>query len=436
MHYSFYDYKTVQGYQLYLALNITNYSMQFDFNLRSSFLLIFFVHTLVYSGLFFYRYKKKEQRSSLWMGLFLLLAALYISPWMLGFSGWYGHQPYRNILFYVPFQHLFLIGPVIFFYVATLFNPHFRLNGRNWIHFLPAMLYLLFCIVMVVYDQLIVKQYYFLKKEQDPDFDDWYQIAGYVSMITYFVASIKYYYNYRKTVEAIISNAAEFLFTWVRNFLFAFLFILSAWFFIAVFGLFYQINYVITWWYFLAFAIICYYIAIAGYSNAVEAKLFFQGSFFNTDQRIYLVDRVVPLSLGYVEADIQEISLQEINNNSEAANPKLALWKEQIEKLLTEEQVYLEPELTLLDIAKRLQTNISNLSLVINTSFQSNFNDLINRYRVNHFIALLDNAEHKKQTLLSLAFESGFNSKTTFNRAFKKNTGLSPVEYIKTKVDK
>jgi len=408
--------------------------MLFDFNFHSSFLLIFFVHTIVYAVLFFVRFQKQSQQSALWMGLFLLLSALYIAPWMLGFAGWYGSQPYRDTLFYVPFQHLFLIGPCIFFYVSSLFNPRFRITGKLWVHFLPAILYFLFCVIVFVYDKLVVHEYYFLKSEQDPDFDDWYQISGYISMIIYFIASIRYYYAYKKAIEAVISNAAEFLFAWIRNFILSFLIILIAWFVLAIWGLFYRINFNISWWYFLGFALCCYYIAIAGYSNSVEARLFFKTSFFSSTKESYLISTQSAKNQAFSKDPLKEIYFENedaalINNHEEYAE-----WKGKIENIIEQQKLYENPELSLFDLARLLNTNISLLSKIINRVFSANFNDLINSYRVKQFIELLKKGEHGKQTLLSMAFECGFNSKTTFNRAFRKFTGLNPQEYIKKNI--
>lgn len=405
--------------------------MLFSYNFYSSFLLVFFVHTLVYAILFLVRYKNKSQQSSLWLGLFLAIAALYIAPWMLGFAGWYGSQPYRDILFYVPFQHLFLIGPFIFFYVSSLFNPKFRVKGKQWLHLLPASLYLVFCVVMVVYDKLVVNEYYFLKNGQDPDFDGWYQLAGFISMIIYFTASIRYYYVYKKAVEAVVSNAAEFLFAWVRNFLFAFLIILIAWFIVAVLDVAYGITFNISWWYFLGFALCCYYIAIAGYSNSVQARLFFTSSFLQPAKQVYLLKPQTVNRLGFSPDFYEEIALEKEAVQQDDGKDAYPGWKEKIEQLLEEDRLYENPELTLFDVASRAGTNISFLSKVINHVFKANFNDLVNSFRVKRFIALLHQGEHKKQTLLSLAFDCGFNSKTTFNRAFKKATGFNPQEYIK-----
>ncbi|MFY8127631.1 MAG: helix-turn-helix domain-containing protein [Chitinophagaceae bacterium] len=405
--------------------------MLFNFDFYSSLLLIFFVHTVVYAILFFVKFKKQQLQSSFWLGLFLLLAALYITPWMVGFAGWYGTQPYRDILFYTPFQHLFLIGPCIFFYVNSLFNPSFRVTKKEILHFIPSALYLAFCVVMVVYDKLVLRDYFFLKNGQDPDFDDWYQLLGFLSMISYFIASIKYYNAYKRAIENVISNSADFLFTWVRNFLFAFLFILIAWFLLALFTLVFSLRYIDSWWYFLAFAICCYYIAIAGYSNAVEAKIFFKTKIFSKENTALLQQNVSPLLLENNSIEFEEIEIESLKPEDKLNSNEWAAWKQKIEHVLLIEKKYEEPELTLFDIAKKLNTNISLLSKAINNAFNSNFNDVVNGYRIAAFIDLINQGEHKKQTILSLAFEVGFNSKATFNRAFKKIKGVSPQEFIK-----
>ena len=78
--------------------------MLFDFNLKSSFLLIFFINGLVFSGLLFEKGMLHKHRPSIWLASFTLLCVLYISPFMLGYAGWYSRNPYREFLFYFPFQ--------------------------------------------------------------------------------------------------------------------------------------------------------------------------------------------------------------------------------------------------------------------------------------------------------------------------------------------
>ena len=76
------------------------------------------------------------------------------------------------------------------------------------------------------------------------------------------------------------------------------------------------------------------------------------------------------------------------------------------------------------------------ISQAINKGFEMNFNDYINNHRVDEVIKELKSGTHHSQTLLSIALESGFNSKSTFNRAFKKHTQLTPIAYIKKHLEK
>ena len=74
----------------------------------------------------------------------------------------------------------------------------------------------------------------------------------------------------------------------------------------------------------------------------------------------------------------------------------------------------------LTDVAKKLKTNASVISRTINQGFQMNFNDCINNYCIEAVKSRFTNEEHKKSTLLGIAYDCGFNSKAIFNRAFKK----------------
>jgi AraC-like DNA-binding protein len=98
---------------------------------------------------------------------------------------------------------------------------------------------------------------------------------------------------------------------------------------------------------------------------------------------------------------------------------------------MEQEKPFLDPNLTLPMLAGKLPTTVHILSKVINESFNKNFFDYINGYRVAHFMQLAQQRDNKKFTLLALAFDSGFNSKSTFNTAFKKATNKTPSQYLK-----
>jgi AraC-like DNA-binding protein len=400
--------------------------MLFQFGFYSSLLLISFSQGIIYSVLLFAKAIKTENKSNYWLSLFIFLCSLYIAPWMLGFAGWYDNQPYRDILFYTPFQHLFFVGPIIFFYTQSLLNPSFQFSKKEAIHLLPGLIYLLYSIAIWVYDKFIFGDYYFYKDGMDKDFDFWYQKLGLVSMIVYFIFSIRYYNVYKKLIFQVVSYADSILFKWIKTYLIAFLVMLLLPILFDFIGFFYpQIqSYKGSWWFYLFFSIVMYYIAITGYSNPTNAAIPFKMSFFDKNPILLLNENQTKETENII--DIQHEVFEEI------ISPEMENWKSKIETIIQKEKLFENPELSLTDVAKKLETNASVISKTINQGFQMNFNDCINNYRIEAVKTSFVNGEHKKSTLLGIAFDSGFNSKATFNRAFKKNTGKTPKEFIET----
>lgn len=104
-------------------------------------------------------------------------------------------------------------------------------------------------------------------------------------------------------------------------------------------------------------------------------------------------------------------------------------WKQLI-IIMEEEKLFLTHTLSSTDIASKLNIPRQYLSQILRDCGSCNFYEFVNSYRIREFKRLLQLGEHKKYTLLSLSYSIGFNSKTTFNTAFKKNTGVSPSQYI------
>ncbi|MBT8219502.1 MAG: AraC family transcriptional regulator, partial [Bacteroidia bacterium] len=189
-----------------------------DFNLGSyaALLLIFFFHGVVFSFLLLRKGIVHSDRSSLWLSLFVFLGAMYIAPFLFGYAGWYARDGYRDVLFFVPFQQLLLIGPILYYYTQSLLNESFRLNKSNLIHLLAPAIYLVYILVVFVVDVFVMDEYYFYADGRDMDLDLWYQIAGLISMIFYLVLSLLYYNNYRKNILDQLSYAETVTFRWIQ----------------------------------------------------------------------------------------------------------------------------------------------------------------------------------------------------------------------------
>lgn len=408
--------------------------MYFDFNWRSSLLLIFFFHGLVYAFLLFRKAYQQERPSDNWLGFFLVMSILYICPWMLGFAGWYWGTEClecRNFMFYVPMNHTLLMGPVIYMYIRSLLNPGFTFNKMDRWHFVPGFAYILWTIIVAVTDLLVMKRYYLMDGQNDPDFDTWYQAIGFISLLIYLILSLRYYLMYRAFIVQELSFADTVQFKWVRNFLIAcFLYFFSTIFLDILRLVGVNIGYQDTWWYYLLFAFIFYYIAISGYANSIEQKKTFELDFLRYRMPSLMGAETEPQENPIEEAAFEVIpaaALSAVENSLESIIPPE--WTKKVTQTMVNEKLYRNPELTLTDLANHLGTNPSLLSKIINRSFGKNFNDYVNEYRVLEVKDQLSNPNNAHLTIMGLAYDAGFNSKATFNRAFKKVTGDSPKTF-------
>jgi len=138
----------------------------------------------------------------------------------------------------------------------------------------------------------------------------------------------------------------------------------------------------------------------------------------------------------FSEAGFQKYVAAEKENKEKYLNSSLtqAQIEEFHQKLVThllEEKSYLKPELTLKDLSEELAIPQHHLSQLINQKFNKNFFDLINSHRVEEAKARLKNIEKGNLTVEGIGLECGFGSSSAFYRAFKKNTGVTPGQYLK-----
>lgn len=398
--------------------------MHFHFSFYSCVLLIFFSQGIVLAFLLLKKGVISSDKPSKWLSLFVFLCTIYLLPWMLGFAGWYSLQPYRDIMFYIPFQQLFLIGPAIYFYTQSLLNPSFTFKYKDCLHLLPAFLYLIYRFIIFFTDKIILQRYYFYANGRDVSLDNWYQLLGVVSMLVYFLLSIRYYTFYKKVVFQTVSFADSLLFRWIKMYLIAFLLMQLLW---LLFFFCYPSwgNFKEKWWYYISFSSLLYYIGMTGYANHVKAIISFKISDIENKQVFILENESDTMQVD----DIIEFTFEE-NTTSLEINPQIEEWKTKIIHLIESKHLYQNPQLSLSDVAVLLETNQTLISKMVNQGFKMNFNDFINDYRTKAVIGLLQKGKHKNQTLLAISLDCGFNSKTTFNRCFKKSTGKSPKEYI------
>lgn len=385
----------------------------FEFNQYSAPLLIGLVQGMVFAGLLLRRSWRKDRHSDQLMAFLLVLCSAHIAQYMLGFGGWYdAHDARSTFMFYFPFHNYLLLGPTIYFYFLSLTNHAFRFNKRDLLHFLPGILWISFFAVGFVYDVVYL---HWLQGEELPDFfntrgvfgifmqgyiRDIFSVLGLISFYAYLIFTVRLYRRYRLYIIDNFSDTEPIRHNWLRNLLYTLIGGLTVLWIFQILSVFIDFSYAQFWNSHLAVAIMIYVVAVSAY--------------ISTNQ--------LPPQLAF------EPSSTPNNSSLPETLPDLDNWKIKLEQWMESEKPYLEPELTLSELAKQLQTNTSILSRLINQGFQQNFNDFINSYRVAAVKQRLEKGDHKRLTLLSIALDCGFNSKATFNRAFKKFTGKSPRE--------
>ena len=161
---------------------------------------------------------------------------------------------------------------------------------------------------------------------------------------------------------------------------------------------------------------------------AVTIAVFFLGYFGIKQQAIYkqspVQNSVVPKSNTVKKKGSGE-RYSHSGLKKEEAQSHLQELKEYFEK----EQPYLNGKLSLPDVATKINITPNHLSQVINEQLEMTFYDFVNRYRVEEIKSRLADSKNQQFTLLAIAFDCGFNSKSSFNAIFKKFTDLTPSQF-------
>jgi AraC-like DNA-binding protein len=176
----------------------------------------------------------------------------------------------------------------------------------------------------------------------------------------------------------------------------------------------------------LIFSASAVFVVLIGYYGIKQVGIFTNQ--INNVPETELIEEVISAEEGAGDATSQLKRKYAKSGLNEESAKELHL---RLNHLMVIEKLFTEPELTLTDLSSRLGVHSNYLSQVINEAEGVNFYDYINLLRIDEFKRLVLLPENQKYTLLALAFECGFNSKSAFNRCFKKATELSPSEYVK-----
>ncbi len=307
---------------------------------------------------------------------------------------------------YLPLAWELFIPPLFYLYVCSLTQKNFKWRNIYLLHLLPGALYLVndINVYLQTFMEPSIEQQWqtaaALYYHQTNEIEDYLII---ISNFIYGFFSINLIINFREQTKSLKLKQADNVYQWLKK--------LIALMGIAVILVFInelidlysqQRSQGLNHWQLLNLyvAATIYYIGFKGYR----------------------------LEAASLHADKQKI--QQVASKLDDENIKNV--EENLIQQLEQETIYLDPEITLNQLAKLIDTSSGNLSFVINQKFSQNFRDLMNSYRIKHVKSKLDDYK-EGQSILNIALDSGFNSQASFYRAFKKFENMTPKAYITSK---
>ncbi|MFC0186132.1 helix-turn-helix domain-containing protein [Pseudarcicella hirudinis] len=116
-------------------------------------------------------------------------------------------------------------------------------------------------------------------------------------------------------------------------------------------------------------------------------------------------------------------------NTYHVSEEQAAILVEKLEKLLFSDKIFIQSDLSLSQLSEQLNTPAYQVSEIINRHYQESFFDLINRCRIEEIKLRLNDERFNRFSILGIAMDCGFNSKSSFNTAFRKFTGTTPSDF-------
>lgn len=403
--------------------------MTFYFSAYSTPLLFGFVQGWVYAILLWVRGVKEERLSDKLLSGLLIGLCFDIWIYMLGFGG---IEIFWKELEFFPRTLGFLVPPLVFFYLKSQFDTTFRFRLRDARHALPFVVDTVYHVLIWAMGPAVVQHWE--TTVHNPYLGMPLFVLGTVQQFLYLYWSLQLYRAYRAWTKTQFSDTDTISFRWFRNFLLALTVTLVFGLLMTLLDIWLDLDYWQDWWGNLVGVLLIYYVSIEGYAQMQPAR---QLRFRQADAMTPILPAAADEMVAAVDQSDGLVSEDNGQRTPESTRPAVQLpdLPKQLSGLLNymdTEKPYFDPDLSLADLARRLHTVPALLSQVINVGTGKNFNDFINEYRVEEFKRQVCKPANAHLSFLGLALDCGFNSKATFNRAFKKFTGLSPKEFVES----
>ena len=375
-------------------------------NLYAIVLSVAIFQSLLFMVILTIRAFKQNNHSDFILALLIFVMGISNVPHLFG---WLGIGVLWNQLTFYPWNGFELaILPTAFLFLQSRLNNQWRIRFRALKHYWLYILYFIYHLAIAIQGKEFAKWWWF-EVNNRYNIDAVFSFCNVLLFFFYLRRFFKIDATYHSWSADRYSNLPLLSISWIRNFLIAYFIFIAVDASLTIMELSIGAQYDKMWWAYLANFGLIYYISIYGLYNRPIKTLDFDIS------KISVVENKIE-----EVAALQTFSDEEINH-----------WKQTIQTFIETTHPYLNPELRLSELAQHFNLNVSHLSTLINLCFNQNFNDLINTYRIETFIQNVNEGQLQHFTLTSIAYDSGFNSKTTFNRAFKKYTGVSPTDFLK-----
>ncbi len=406
--------------------------MDFKISINALFPFLILLQGLLFATLLILRGRREERYSDFWLAFLLFLEALSVIPFLLG---WLGITFLWEKFTFLPWDGFgWAVAPTLYLFLKSLTNEQWRFSWRqDGVHFLPYLVIFFYHLIIGGYGLLNrdfvlnwwnnIEHAYFIA--------DSLLVLGYVQSFFYYYLGWQLYKAYQEWTATQFSDLDKVSYKWFRNFLIFNAVVTCAELANSIYLYFVAYGYDRMWLSYGANMILTYYLSISGFMQArIRGVQFVSNNVSSESEMAVLTQNTENTPKDLLEDAVLNTETPPIvTSKNGLTETELDLWKTKLSKLMQTQKPYLQPDLTLSDLAGLLKTNTSVVSQVINTGFSKNFNDFINGFRVDDYLEKVATPQYKHLTLLAVAFECGFNSKTTFNRAFKKIKGKAPSDF-------
>lgn len=310
----------------------------------------------------------------------------------------------------VPFTY----GPLLLLYTQSMIDEKFRFKWYYWLHFVPFLIFFIFSLALINKPVVPADLSRFLLADRFQTYRIVFGIWFFISIITYGITIFVLIARHQRKIKDLFSYKSERInLQWLKVLSITFyvayniLFITASLNVFNLFNAFDPLTFSFAGLTFMAFAISFYGIRqpmIFSNRNAGNQD-FLSESTRSEPDRSSMYERS-----GLMPEDIERI-------------------RKMIEGYFQKEKPYLDGDLTLQDVAGQLNIPKHHLTQVFNMAIGKNFYTYVNDFRLDEVKTRLKDPAYKNFSLLAIAFDSGFNSKTSFNTLFKKYTGITPSEY-------